>query len=484
MNVIFDRIPPQEQDIERKILASILYDRTGGLLNKALAELVPDDFYHTQHHLVFCALRDTKSIEPEILLHSMNGAGDDSMKALIETLMEYVASSPTIDALVKILKDCSGKRATIINTERLIQECYERSDIPARDLMGSFTAQQERAFDLKPVDAIPPIVWGAHYTEHGIPERKPELIGGILRQSHKMLIGAPSKACKSFLAIRLALAIANGKEWLPGFQCKQGKVYVGNFEVDDGSYIHRVQAVADALQWAMPDNIAYHHLRGYSRNIEELLPAISAAIEGHEFSAVILDPQYKLLRSSEIRNFSENDAAAMAYLYGELDRHFSRNNISPIMISHFAKGSAAGKDSIDRIVGSGAPMRDVDAICTLTALDSPDAYTMEFSLREFKAPEPLSLQWKYPIHTPDTMLDAVPLKKPGGRPGVDRSNDDAAVLQIVQGLNGKATQSAVRAALAGQMNRYRVVDALERLIVSCKLTVSKGEKNAKIYHPK
>jgi hypothetical protein len=332
----------------------------------------------------------------------------------------------------------------------------------------------------KNIETIPAIVWGAHYIEHGIPDRKPELIGGILRQSHKMLIGAPSKACKSFLAIRLALAIAGGHDWLPGFSCKQGKVYLVNFEIDDGSYMHRVQAVADALQWPMSENIAYHHLRGYARDIEELFPAIGTAIEGHDFSAAILDPQYKLLRSSVIRNFSENDSASMGYLYGELDRYFSRKNTSPVMISHFAKGSASGKESIDRIVGSGAPMRDVDAVCTLTPLDVDNAYQMEFSLREFKAPEPIALQWEYPIHTVDPMLEGVPLKRPG-RPGATTGGDDALILNTVVELQEKATQSAVRAVKPGGMSKGRILDALNRLVVSGKLNIKKGEKNANIY---
>ena len=47
----------------------------------------------------------------------------------------------------------------------------------------------------------------------------PELIEGVLRQGHKMLIAGPSKAGKSFSLIQLAIAIAEGWEWF-GFKCQ------------------------------------------------------------------------------------------------------------------------------------------------------------------------------------------------------------------------------------------------------------------------
>jgi hypothetical protein len=36
--------------------------------------------------------------------------------------------------------------------------------------------------------------------------------------------------------------------------------------------------------------------------------------------------------------------------------------------------------------------------------------------------------------------------------------------------------------LKGQLGRYRVIEALERLVISCKLATTKGEKNAIVYH--
>ena len=65
-------------------------------------------------------------------------------------------------------------------------------------------------------------------------ELAPELIKGMLRQGHKMLIAGPSKAGKSFSLIQLAIAIAEGRQWF-GFDCAQGKVLYVNLELDDRS---------------------------------------------------------------------------------------------------------------------------------------------------------------------------------------------------------------------------------------------------------
>jgi RecA-family ATPase len=61
-----------------------------------------------------------------------------------------------------------------------------------------------------------------------------ELIEGVLRRGHKMLISGSSKAGKSFLLMELGAAIAAGREWL-GFRCRKGRVLYINLEIDPAS---------------------------------------------------------------------------------------------------------------------------------------------------------------------------------------------------------------------------------------------------------
>jgi RecA-family ATPase len=53
-----------------------------------------------------------------------------------------------------------------------------------------------------------PVNLGAIWSS--LPEVAPVLIDGVLRQGHKMIISAPSKAGKSFALMELAIAIAEG----------------------------------------------------------------------------------------------------------------------------------------------------------------------------------------------------------------------------------------------------------------------------------
>lgn len=54
------------------------------------------------------------------------------------------------------------------------------------------------------------------------PQLPEELIGGILRRGHKMLISGSSKAGKSFLLMELCVALAEGRPWL-GFPAKKAE---------------------------------------------------------------------------------------------------------------------------------------------------------------------------------------------------------------------------------------------------------------------
>ena len=68
-------------------------------------------------------------------------------------------------------------------------------------------------------DELPGMVSLDTYRENP-PKLPDELIKGILRCGHKMLISGPSKAGKSFVLMELCIAIAEGKPWL-GFPCKK-----------------------------------------------------------------------------------------------------------------------------------------------------------------------------------------------------------------------------------------------------------------------
>jgi hypothetical protein len=82
---------------------------------------------------------------------------------------------------------------------------------------------------------------------------------------------------------------------------------------------------------------------------------------------------------------------------------------------HFAKGSAAGKEQLDRASGSGVFARYADSIITLTQHEAEAAYAAEATLRNFPPIEPFALRWLWPLMRPDTGLDPAKLKQAVGR---------------------------------------------------------------------
>ena len=189
-----------------------------------------------------------------------------------------------------------------------------------------------------------------------LPELAPELIGGILRKGHKMLLAGPSKAGKSFLQIELAISIAEGKAWL-GHECAKGKVLYVNLELDRASCLHRFKDVYAAMKLNPLNlsNIEIWNLRGKTVPMDELVPKLIRRTQKMNLSAVIIDPIYKVITGDE------NSAEQMAKFCNQFDKLCTELGCAAIYCHHHSKGAQGGKKSMDRASGSGVFARDPDA---------------------------------------------------------------------------------------------------------------------------
>lgn len=197
-----------------------------------------------------------------------------------------------------------------------------------------------------------------------LPPLAPELIKGVLRQGHKLLLTGPSKAGKSFDLIGLCIAIAEGREW-HGWRCEEGPVMYVDLELDRPSCLHRFKAAAKAL--GIPklrtDRIDIWSLRGKTRPLDKLAPKLIRRAQRRKYVAIIIDPIYKTLTGSE------NDARDMAVFCGQFDRISSELDAAVIYAHHHSKGDQGQKRAIDRSSGSGVFGRDPDAVLDLIELD-------------------------------------------------------------------------------------------------------------------
>jgi len=240
------------------------------------------------------------------------------------------------------------------------------------------------------------------------PKLPEELIKGILRCGHKMLISGPSKAGKSFALMELCIAIAEGKSWL-GFSCKKGRVLYVNLEIDPASCIMRFMKIYEALGWQKKhmDDIIVWNLRGHAVPLDKLVPKLIRRVHDQHFDAIIVDPIYKVITGDE------NNASDMALFCNQFDKICTSTGCATIYCHHHSKGAQGAKKAMDRASGSGVFARDPDAQLDLTPLEMTEdlknyvqdggatAWRLESNLREFPNVTPVNFWFEYPIHRVD-----------------------------------------------------------------------------------
>ena len=181
------------------------------------------------------------------------------------------------------------------------------------------------------------------------------------------------------------------------------------------------------MKIAIPDNLSLWNLRGYGSDAATILPLVAREAKASNFLLLVLDPLYKLLGSRD-----ENATRDMADLMNRIEHLALEINSAVSFGSHFAKGNASLKESIDRISGSGVFARDPDSILTLTQHEESNAFTLDMTLRNFPQQESFVVRRKHPLMLVDGQLDPAKLKKPktAGRPKEHEASD---VLDCLQG---------------------------------------------------
>lgn len=267
--------------------------------------------------------------------------------------------------------------------------------------------REDQADDLPAAESLAD-VWD------NMPPLKDELIPGVLRVGHKMLLAGPSKAGKSFLLINLAISIAEGAEWL-GMKCRQGRVAYVNLELDRPSCLDRFKLIYGKMGLAPKNlaNLTIWNLRGHAASMDMLAPILIHRFKNKGYSAIIIDPIYKVITGDE------NNATEMSRFCSYFDKVANEMDVSVIYCHHHSKG-ATGKyaNASDRSSGSGVFARDPDAILDLREINvdgltdkyrqnHPGAcevltgWEVSGTLREFAPMKTKRIWFDYPLHVPD-----------------------------------------------------------------------------------
>jgi RecA-family ATPase len=242
-----------------------------------------------------------------------------------------------------------------------------------------------------------------------LPPLAPELVEGILRKGHKMLISGSSKAGKSFLLMQLAIALSKGSKWLE-FGCMKSKVLYVNLEIDRASCINRFVEIYKRLgiKPEVDEYLAIWNLRGKSMPLDKLMPILIERTKSESIDVVIIDPIYKVITGDE------NKATDMAKFTNLFDKLCLETGVAVIYSHHHSKGEQGFKRAMDRASGSGVFARDPDSLLDIIDLILEDefkqaylddqnmtAWRLESSLREFRNITPVNFWFDYPIHIVD-----------------------------------------------------------------------------------
>ena len=245
-----------------------------------------------------------------------------------------------------------------------------------------------------------------------IPPEPPLLVGGtddadprknaLIHQGDKVMLGAESKAGKTWWMLQKALCVASGVPFL-GHKTTQGLVLYCNFELRPWAFSRRVKRVAEALgmvdgqgRQITPPLFIGWNLRGKCYDINKVCAVAEERLNklpGMKLAAIVVDPLYKSYGGKE-----ENSATDMAAVLEAMEAFSEKFNAAIFISSHFAKGDSAGKAQIDRISGSGVIARDPDSIMTLSKLkDEKSCFVWESTLRNMACPEPRVVEFTFPI---------------------------------------------------------------------------------------
>lgn len=244
-----------------------------------------------------------------------------------------------------------------------------------------------------------PVIGGLHDTNLG-----------FLRRKEVANIISGSKVSKSWLLMSLAIQKAIGGSWL-GFQMEPGRTLLLDYELTEGTFLHRLRNVAGALGVGMERLKGKIMVKSWRGEEDRDLETFFLRFKPREFDLTIIDPLYK---TNEDKDFDENSNAQMAMTYNRLMAYAKHLDAGMLIVHHSTKGDQSGKDVADIGAGAGAQSRAADIHLAIRRHKEEDVAVVDMLLRSFFPICRYCVKWDFPIWTPT--LDYDPDELHGQKP--------------------------------------------------------------------
>jgi hypothetical protein len=256
------------------------------------------------------------------------------------------------------------------------------------------------------------------------PDMLPVVIEGILRRGETMNVIAAAKVGKSFLVGNLAWCVATGRPWL-SHDVAQGRVLVVDNELHPQTLANRLDAIANAMMIGMDERNMFDAVtvRGMGIDIHGIGARLD--IEPGKYALVILDALYRLLPEG----VSENDNAEMMHIYNKLDEYAKTWDCGIVVVHHASKGQQGDKEITDVGAGAGSISRAADTHLTIRPHEQFGLHVLDARCRSFVSPEPVSVQYEYPLW--NAVATEAKVRIPKGQGDAKQSKNDAEADQAV-----------------------------------------------------
>jgi hypothetical protein len=400
-----DTSPPASPEDEKGALGCILLEGeqvSGGGIEK-LGQLVASDFHDLRNRSIFSVLVKLQNKGDQLSTINVIKKLDGEVETpYVANLANETSSQWQFPEHLREIKEASARRKLRVIGQRTV----ERSSDMKQPVDGVLTDLQEE------------VQKAANFSGSGLPEienimdfmardipKPPELIKGLLHQGSKMLISGGSKSFKTWTLFDLSLSVASGTPFL-GLPTTQAKVLFLNLELQDPFSQERSKEVFRAKGLSEVRNMEILNLRGHVYDIKKLRQQVMPRLLKGDIGLVIIDPIYKIYGDRD-----ENSVSDIASLMYELECICREGKCAIVFAAHQTKGNQSGKESIDRISGSGAFARDVDSGLIFTAHSDEWCYTADASiLRNFPPLKPFVVRWEYPLMVREDALNPEHLK--------------------------------------------------------------------------
>lgn len=345
-NSIFKHVPPNDLEIEQRVIGCILLEKEGlSEAKKILGKIGSEAFYDDDLRMIYrCFLQLEEEGKPiEILTVKKHLKGKISASFFVD-LYDSVPTIENLDYYLNELRNLFQKRQLyklILNSFQAVNDGAEIGDIKY-NLVESLTKieTEDKQEGMSAWDSLnTPLV------------ENPSPVEGLLVPERYAIVAATDGEGKTLLLIQLSLCAATGTPFLGRFRIpKPVKVlyFCGENSRDDINQKLRKQIpeLERLLGRKIKKNLEQNFILVYPEEVDFLLdkpqdrPIIDAYLKQHRPDIVIFDPLNDFVSSGKSLN-DDTIARETGKALNKLAREY---NCCPILVTHFKKKGEDEKD--------------------------------------------------------------------------------------------------------------------------------------------